>query len=60
VSVPAAEALTRLLAAYADPDPEQAMRLLDVPLDLGARCLRYLPPDLAGARWTIGDVRDGR
>jgi hypothetical protein len=57
VSVPAAEALTRLLAAYADPDPEQAMRLLDVPMDLGARCL---PPDLAGARWTIGDVRDGR
>jgi hypothetical protein len=53
VSAPAAEALSALLTAYADPAPGQAMRLVDVPPDVARRALRHLPPDLAAARLNL-------
>ncbi len=45
-----ATALTALLAAYIDPTLAPVGRLMDVPPEVAARALEFLPADLAGAR----------
>jgi hypothetical protein len=48
-----ASALAALLSEYADPDPEQAPRLVNVPPETAARGLALLPPDLTSARLNL-------
>jgi hypothetical protein len=45
-----AGALDALLRPYADPDPQQVGRLIDVPPAVAAKALAHLPADLAEAR----------
>jgi hypothetical protein len=49
----AASALAALLASYADPDPSQGPRLLDVPAEVGAQVLAMLPEDQVTARLNL-------
>jgi hypothetical protein len=49
----AASALAALLAPYADPDPTQGPRLLDVPAEVGAEVLAVLPEDQVTARLNL-------
>jgi len=49
-AAPNAEALAALLAPYADPDPAQCGRLLDVPAMVGRAALEYLPADVRESR----------
>ena len=48
-----ATASTALLAAYTDPILAPVGRLMDVPHEVAARALEFLPADLAGARLNL-------